>query len=109
MREPKRPGKTVRKTVKMIIPCVISLKPGKKDIIEYCTVDKRGYPVFRRVNFAGLQATVIVGHRNLDNLSLNSEDKVFICQFGPQGHLSSVGKDLEGQELTVIVHIPEEN
>lgn len=109
MREPKRPGKTVRKTVKMIIPCVISLKPGKKDIIEYCTVDKRGYPVFRRVNFAGLQATVIVGHRNLDNLSLNSEDKVFICQFGPQGHLSSVGKSLEGQELTVIVHIPEED
>ena len=93
----------------MIIPCVISLRPGKKDIIEYCTVDKRGYPVFHRVNFAGLQATVIVGHRDLDNLSLNSEDKVFICQFGPQGHLSSVGKDLEGQELTVIVHIPEEN
>jgi len=105
MREPKRPGKTV----KMIIPCVMSLKPGKKDIIEYCTVDKRGYPVFRRVSFAGLQATVIVGHRDLDNLSFNSEDKVFICQFGPQGHLSSVGKDLEGQELTVIVHIPEEN
>ena len=61
------------------------------------------------MNFAGLQATVIVGHRNLDNLLFNSEDKVFICQFGPQGHLSSVGKDLEGQELTVIVHIPEEN
>lgn len=29
--------------------------------------------------------------------------------FGSNGHLSSVGKGLEGQELTVIVHVPEEN
>jgi hypothetical protein len=62
----------------MIIPCVISLRPGKKNIIEYCTVDKRGYPVFRRVNFAELQATVIVGHRDLDNLSFNPNLTEFI-------------------------------
>ena len=35
--------------------------------------------------------------------------QVFTLFFGPHGHLSSVGKELEGKELTVIVHIPEEN
>lgn len=93
----------------MIIPCSMSLTPKEKDVIEYCNVDKRGYPVFRRVNFAGLQATAIVGHKDQGNLSITPEDKVFTCFFGPQGHLSSVGKELEGKELTVIVHIPEEN
>jgi len=34
---------------------------------------------------------------------------VVYFQVGAQRSLSSVGKDLEGQELTVIVHIPEEN
>jgi hypothetical protein len=34
---------------------------------------------------------------------------VFTGVFGNNGRLSSVGKELEGQELTVIVHIPEEN
>lgn len=104
-REPKRPGKTVQ----MIISCPMSLTPGQKDVIEHCTVDKRGYPVCFRSNYAGYKATVIVGHREKDNLSITPDDKVFTCFFGPQGHLSSVGKELEGQELTVIVHIPEEN
>jgi hypothetical protein len=61
MREPKRP----EKTIKMITPCVMSLKPGK-NILLNTVVDKRGYPVFCHVNFAGFQATVIVGHRDLD-------------------------------------------
>jgi hypothetical protein len=105
MKESKRPGKTI----KMIISCPMCLTPEPKDIIEYCNVDKRGYPIFRRMNYSGLQATVIVGHREENSLSITPKDQVFTCFFGPQGHLSSVGKDLEGQELTVIVHIPEEN
>jgi len=104
-REPNRPGKTVP----MIISCPITLTPGKNDVIEYCTVDKRGYPVFFRSGYAFHQATVIVGHREKDNLIVTPEDQVFTCVFGRHGHLSSVGKGLEGQELTVIVHIPEEN
>lgn len=102
-REPKRPGKTVP----LKIPCSMTLTPGQKDIIEYCTVDKRGYPVCFRSGYASLQATVIVGHRERDDLSVTSEDKVFTCQFGRHGHLSSVGKEFEGKELTVIVHISE--
>ncbi len=35
------------------------------------------------------------------------KDHVFTGVFGNNGRLSSVGKELEGQELTVIVHIPE--
>jgi hypothetical protein len=103
-REPKRPGKTIQ----MIISCPLRLTPGKNDVIEYCTVDKRGYPVFRRVVYAFHQATVVVGHRDKDNLTVTPKDQVFTCVFGRHGHLSSVGKEIEGQELTVIVHIPEE-
>lgn len=39
------------------------------------------------------------------NLSVTPDDKVFTCEFGRHGHLSSVGKEFAGQELTVIVHI----
>lgn len=93
----------------MIITCTIALTPGKKDLIEYCTVDKRGYPVLFRSGYAFYQATVIVGHREKANLTITQKDKVFTCVFGRHGHLSSVGKELEGHELTVIIHIPEEN
>lgn len=102
-RESKRPGKSI--TLK--ISCPITLTPGQKDIIEYCKVDSRGYPVCFRSGYAFLQATVIVGHRERDNLSVTPEDKVFTCEFGRHGHLSSVGKEFEGKELTVIIHIPE--
>jgi hypothetical protein len=102
-REPKRPGKTIP----MIISCPITLTPGQNDVIEYCTVDSRGYPVFRRIGYAHRSATVIVGHREKDNLSITQEDKVFTCEFGRHGHLSSVGKKFEGKELTVIVHVKE--
>ena len=91
----------------MIISCPITLTPGQKDVIEYCKVDSRGYPVCRRTGYASLRATVIVGHKEINDIILTPEDKVFTCFFGPKGHLSSVGKELEGQELTVIVHNPE--
>jgi hypothetical protein len=104
MRESKRPGQTVQ----MIISCPMTITPGPIDVIEYCRVDNRGYPIFHRIGFAGLKATVIVGHKKND-FSFIPGDQVYTCQFGPRGHLSSVGKELEGQELTVIVHIPEEN
>ncbi len=103
--EPKRPGNTVP----LNISCSVTFTPGPKDIIDYCKVDNRGYPIFRRPSYANLKATVIVGHKEKDNLTVTPNDKVFTCIFGPKGHLSSVGKDLEEQELTVVVHIPEEN
>lgn len=98
--EAKRPGNTAP----FIIPCSVTFTPGPKDIIDYCKVDNRGYPIFRRPAYASKKATVIVGHREKDNLTVSPEDKVFSCVFGPKGHLSSVGKDLENQELTVIIH-----
>ncbi len=100
-RESMRPGKSIP----LKISCPITLTPGQKDIIEYCKVDSRGYPVCFRSGYAFLQATVIVGHRERDNLSVTPRDKVFTCEFGRHGHLSSVGKELEGKELTVIIHI----
>ena len=102
-REPKRPGKTIP----MIISCPIKLTSGQNDIIEYCIVDLRGYPVFRRIGYAHKSATVIVGHREKENLTVLPEDKVFTCHFGRHGHLSSVGKELAGKELTVIAHMKE--
>ncbi|MHB8103530.1 MAG: hypothetical protein ACYDEF_15515 [Methanosarcina sp.] len=65
------------------------------------------YPVFRRIGYAHKSATVIVGHREKENLTVLPEDKVFTCQFGRHGHLSSVGKELAGKELTVIAHMKE--
>jgi hypothetical protein len=35
------------------------------------------------------------------------EDRVFTGIFGNNGRLSSVGKELSGKELTVIVHMNE--
>jgi hypothetical protein len=104
-REPKRQGKTIP----FVISCPVTLSIGTKDIIDYCKVDSRGYPIFRRPTHAFRKATVIVGHRDKYNLTVTPNDKVFTCVFGRHGHLSSVGKELEGKELTVIVHIPEEN
>ena len=89
----------------MKISCPITLTPGSKDVIEYCKVDTRGYPVCFWSGYAFFEATAIVGHRERDNLSVTPDDKVFTCQFGRHGHLSSVGKELEGHELTVIVHV----
>jgi hypothetical protein len=74
---------------------------------EYCKVDSRRYPLCFRSGYAFLEATVIVGHRERDNLSGTPDDKVFTCQFGIHGNLSSVVKELEGQELTVIIYMKE--
>jgi hypothetical protein len=35
------------------------------------------------------------------------EDRVFTGVFGNNGRLSSVGKEFEGEELTVLVHMNE--
>ena len=50
-----------------------------------------------------LEATVIVGHKERNNLMVTPEDRVFTGIFGNYGWLSSVGKELSGKELTVIV------
>jgi hypothetical protein len=60
-----------------------------------------------RSGYAFLQATIIVGHRERNNLMVTPDDLVFTGIFGNNGRLSSVGKGLEGQELTVIVHMKE--
>jgi hypothetical protein len=84
------------------ISCPITLTPGQKDIIEYCKLDSRGYPICFRSGYAFLEATVIEDTER-ENLSVTPEDKVFTCQFGRHGHLSSVGKEFEGKELTIII------
>lgn len=84
--------------------CSISICPGVDDIIEFCEVDKRGYPKCRREKYAGKQATVILGRRNDDIFFLCPESKVWTCFFGPKGHLSSISNEYAGKDVTVIIH-----
>jgi len=103
--EPNRPSNTVP----MKILCNMVLIPNRKDEIEYFKVDSRGYPTPAKIAYAKKEVTIIVGHRERNNLMVTPDDRVFTGVFGNNGRLSSVGKGLEGQELTVIIHIPEEN
>jgi hypothetical protein len=72
-------------------------------------VDSKGYPVPKKTAYANKEVTIIVGHKERNNLIVTPDDRIFTGVFGNNGRLSSVGKELEGQELTVIVHIPEES
>ena len=103
--EPNRPSNTVP----MKILCNMVLIPDRRDEVEYFTVDSRGYPTPTKTVYAKKEATIIVGHRERNSLIVTPHDRVFNGVFGNNGRLSSVGKDLEGQELTVVVHIPEES
>jgi len=103
--EPNRPSNTVP----MKIMCSVVIIPNRKDEIEYFKVDSKGYPTPKKTGYANKEVTIIVGHRERNNLNVTHADKVFTGVFGNNGRLSSVGKELEGQELTVIIHIPEEN
>jgi len=103
--EPKRPSNTVP----MKILCNMVLIPNRNDEIEYFTVDERGYPTPTKAVYAKREVTIIVGHKDRNNLIITPKDRVYTSVFGSNGRLSSVGKELEGEKLTVIVHIPEEN
>ena len=80
------------------------LIPNRNDEIEYFKVDSKGYPTPKKTVYAKKEVTIIVGHRELNNLLVTTEDHIFTGDFGSKGRLSSVGKDFEGQELTVIIH-----
>lgn len=103
--EPNRPSNTMP----MKVLCNMVLIPNRNDDVEYFIVDKRGYPTPTKVAYAKREVTIIVGHKERNNLLITPKDHVYTSVFGNNGRLSSVGKELEGQELTVIVHIPEEN
>ena len=96
-------------TVPMKIMCSMVLIPNRHDEVEYFKVDSKGYPMPKKTAYANKEVTIIVGHKERNNLMVTPDDRVFTGVFGNNGRLSSVGKELEGQELTVIVHIPEEN
>ena len=98
--EPNRPSNTV--PLKML--CNMVLIPNRNDEIEYFKVDSKGYPTPKKTVYAKKEVTIIVGHRDPNNLLVTTEDHIFTGVFGNNGRLSSVGKDFEGQELTVIIH-----
>jgi hypothetical protein len=93
----------------MKIMCSMVLIPNRHDEVEYFKVDSKGYPMPKKIAYANKEVTVIVGHKERNNLMVTPDDRVFTGVFGNNGRLSSVGKELEGQEITVIIHIPEEN
>jgi hypothetical protein len=101
--EPNRPSNTVS----MKILCNMVLIPERNDEVEYFRVDSKGYPTPKKTAYANKEVTIIVGHRERNNLMVTPDDRVFTGVFGNNGRLSSVGKGLEGQELTVIVHMKE--
>jgi hypothetical protein len=84
-----------------------ALIPNRNDEVEYFKVDSKGYPTPKKTAYANKEVTIIVGHRERNNLMVTPDDLVFTGIFGNNGRLSSVGKGLESQELTVIVHIKE--
>jgi len=98
--EPNRPSNTV--PLKML--CNMVLIPNRNYEIEYFKVDSKGYPTPKKTVYAKKEVTIIVGHREPNNLLVTTEDHIFTGVFGNNGRLSSVGKDFEGQELTVIIH-----
>jgi len=101
--EPKRPSNTIY----MKILCNMVLIPSRNDEVEYFTVDSRGYPIPAKTGYSMKEATIIVGHRERNNIMVTPEDRVFTGIFGKNGRLSSVGKEFEGKELTVIIHVNE--
>lgn len=101
--EPKKPSKTTA----MKIFCNMVLIPNLNDEVEYFTVDPEGYPAPKKIGYASREATIIVGHKERSYLVVTPEDQVFTGAFRSNGRLSSVGKELEGKELTVIIHILE--
>jgi hypothetical protein len=101
--ESKRPLKTTA----MKILCNMVLIPNINDEVEYFTVDPKGYPAPKKIRYANREATIILGQKERSYLVVTPKDRVFTAIFGNTGRLSSVGKELEGKELTVIIHMPE--
>ncbi|AYK14756.1 MAG: hypothetical protein ACOX7X_11160 [Methanosarcina flavescens] len=101
--EPKKPPRTTA----MKILCNMVLIPNLNDEVEYFTVDSKGYPAPKKTEYANREATIIVGHKERSYLVVTPEDRVFTGAFRSNGRLSSVGQELEGKELTVIIHMPE--
>jgi hypothetical protein len=85
--------------------CKLLLKPSSTDKIEYCKADERGLPDFRCRDLKGRKATVIIGHKEKSSvIKILPEDQVWTCDFNLIGHLSGIGIENKGKELTVIVH-----
>jgi hypothetical protein len=96
--EPKKPPRTTA----MKILCNMVLIPNLND-----EIDSKGYPAPKKTEYANREATIIVGHKERSYLVVTPEDRVFTGAFRSNGRLSSVGQELEGKELTVIIHMPE--
>lgn len=82
------------------------LLPSDSDIIDYYTVDDRGYIQTNKRAYAGLNATVIIGKHKFEEggIDIPKLAQIFSCEIGSRGALSSIGKEHSGEEVTVIIH-----
>jgi len=88
--------------------CSMVLIPNRNDEVEYFKVDSKGY-LAPKNSVRKKEVTIIVRHRERNNLMVTSEDRIFTGGFGNNERLSFVGKELEGEKLTIIVHIPKDD
>jgi hypothetical protein len=97
-----RPSKSIEWPHNSSIDILLS-----NDIVEYCSVDERGYPTLHRRPYTLKTATVILGKHTPENgrLSLSKSDKIWTCYFSGIGHLTSISNQYAGKDLTVIIHI----
>lgn len=92
-----------------ITVCPVNVEIENEDSIEYCKVNKEGYPIFES-NVNPSKAMVILGKakvitdQNEIKIKVTQNDKAFLCSLVGQGCLSSVGKELAGEIITVIFH-----
>lgn len=117
-RAPNRPGKAEPWPM-MNRKLIIQLEPS--DRIFFRSINARGIPAGVGAGNAGKACTVIIGHKEIEDLEkvrsfrdleefkgssvvLDPEDMAFSCQVDNIGAPYSVGKENKGKDVTIIVY-----
>lgn len=56
------------------------LIPNRNDEVEYFKVDSKGYPMPKKTSYANKEVTIIVGHKERNNLMV-TPDTVYLLAF----------------------------
>ncbi len=100
----RREGSTKSKTQECTLNNPQTIHLLNTDKVEYYKVDGRGYIHTNKRGWVGLKATVLIGHIDVEDDKLYTTDKVFSCEVIAGGFISSLSKEYENQEVTVIIH-----
>jgi len=100
----RRAGSIQKKTQERTLnnPQTIHLVDG--DTVEHYMVDDRGYIHTNKRGWVGLNATVLLGDREVKDDEIYTDGKVFSCEVIAGGFISSLGQGYAGQKVTAIIH-----